>query len=166
MDEKRTILRHTLATVAYRGAKAVRDAPPGFADFRAGGSARTAAKILAHIGDLFDWALALAKGTQVWHDSSPLPWDREVARFFDTLAALDAYIADEEHRGFSAEKLFQGPISDALTHIGQIAILRRQADSPVRSEVFAKADIAPGRVGSEQPTNKLEFDSPPVAPAT
>src|SRR5258708_962912 len=118
MDEKREILRHTLATVAYRGGKAVHDAPAGFAGFRAGDTSRTAGEILAHVGDLFDWALALAEGNHMWHDSTPLPWDLEVERFFKTLAAFDAYLAGERALGFPPEKLFQGPIADALTHIG------------------------------------------------
>jgi len=158
MDEKRDLLRHTLATVAYRGAKAVRDAPPGFAEFRAGETSRTAGEILGHIGDLFDWALALAQGNYVWHDSPPLPWDRQVARFFETLEAFDAFVAGQQPLGHSAEKLFQGPIADSLTHIGQIAMLRRLAGSPVRGESYFKADITTGRVDVKQPAPRREFD--------
>ena len=157
MDEKREILRHTLATVAYRGGKALRDAPAGFAGFRAGDTSRTAGEILAHIGDLFDWALALVEGNHVWHDSTPLAWDLEVERFFKTLAAFDAYLAGERVLGFPPEKLFQGPIADALTHIGQIAMLRRLAGSPVRGENYSKADIAAGQVGVNQPAPRREL---------
>lgn len=158
MDEKRDMLRHTLATVAYRGGKAIRDAPAGFAEFRAGGTSRTAGEILAHVGDLFDWALALAKGNHVWRDSKPLEWDGEVARFFKALAAFDAYLADSEPLGFPAEKLFQGPIADSLTHIGQIAMLRRLAGSPVRGENYSRADISAGHVDAKQPAPRREFD--------
>ena len=158
MDEKREMLRHTVATVAYRGTKAIRDAPAGFAIFRAGDTSRTAGEILAHIGDLFDWALALAKGTHVWHDSKPLAWDREVERFFRTVAAFDAYLADTKPLGFAPEKLFQGPIADSLTHIGQIAMLRRLAGSPVRGENYFNADIAAGHVDAQQPLPRREFD--------
>jgi len=158
MDEKREMLRHTLATVAYRGGKAVRDAPGGFAGFRAGGTSRTAGEILAHVGDLYDWALALAKGKHVWHDSRPLAWDREVARFFAALAAFDEYLAGTQPLGFPAEKLFQGPIADSLTHIGQIAMLRRLAGSPVRGENYFKADITAGRVDAKQSAPRREFE--------
>jgi hypothetical protein len=158
MDEKRELLRHTLATVAYRGGKAIRDAPAGFAEFRAADTSRTAGEILAHVGDLFDWALALARGTHVWHDSKPLAWDLEVARFFTTLAAFDAYVAGEQPLGFAAEKLFQGPIADSLTHIGQIALRRRLAGSPVRGENYFKADISAGHVAATQPKPRREFD--------
>lgn len=157
MDEKRELLRHALATVAYRGGKAVRDAPPAFDTFRGGETARSAGEILAHIGDLFDWALALARGTHVWHDSEPLAWDREVERFFRTLAAFDAMLAGHEPLGVPPEKLLQGPIADALTHIGQIAMLRRLAGAPVRGENYFQADIAAGRVGSEQAPPRREF---------
>jgi hypothetical protein len=157
MDEKRELLRHTLATVAYRGGKTVRDAPAGFSGFRAGDTSRTAGEILAHVGDLFDWALALAEGKHVWHDSTPLAWDDEVERFFSALAAFDQYLAGNQALGFPAEKLFQGPIADALTHVGQIGMLRRLAGSPVRGENYFQADIAAGRVGASQAPPRREF---------
>jgi hypothetical protein len=154
----RSLLRHAVATLAYRGGKVVRDAPASLADFPLGDRTRTPVQILAHIGDLLDWALWLAKGQHVWHDSTPQAWDGEVERFFAALAQLDAYLASEEPLGFPAERLFQGPIADALTHIGQIAMLRRIAGSPVRGENYFKADIQIGRVGAEQSTRRREFD--------
>jgi hypothetical protein len=159
VDPARALLRHTVATVAYRGGKAIRDVPGSFADFRvAPGSPRTPAEILAHIGDLFDWALSIARGEQRWHASTPLPWDQEVARFFAALAAFDGYLASPAALGASAEKLFQGPIADALTHIGQLAMLRRMAGGPVRGENYFRARIETGRVGSEQAPPRVEFD--------
>jgi hypothetical protein len=158
IDAKREMLRHTVATLAYRGGKAVRQAPEGFATFRAGESTRTPEKILAHIGDLLDWALSQAKGQEVWRDSTPLPWDQEVERFFFALKKFDDYLASEAPLGASAEKLFQGAIADALTHVGQIAMLRRLAGAPVRGENYFKADIVAGRVGAEQSAARVEFD--------
>ena len=157
-DAKREMLRHTLATLAYRGGKAVRDAPEGFAGFRACGGARTPAEILAHVGDLLDWALWLARGEHRWQDSAPRPWDEEVARFFRGLAALDDFLASAEPLGSTPERLFQGPVADALTHVGQIALLRRVAGAPVRGENYYKAEIVAGRVGAEQAAPRREFD--------
>jgi hypothetical protein len=158
IDAKRQMLRHTVATLAYRGGKAVRQAPEGFATFRIGESTRTPEKILAHIGDLLDWALSQAKGKEVWRDSTPLPWDQEVERFFGALKKFDDYLASEAPLETSAEKLFQGAIADALTHVGQIAMLRRLAGAPVRGENYFKADIVAGRVGAEQSEARVEFD--------
>lgn len=155
---KRELLRHTLATLAYRGGKAVRAVPPDAASFRCGEKARTPAEILAHIGDLLDWALHLAKGEQVWHDSAPLPWPEEVERFFSGLRRLDDYLASAEPLRASSERLFQGPIADALTHVGQIALIRRLAGCPVRGENYFKADIVAGGVGPDQPAARAEFD--------
>jgi hypothetical protein len=157
-DDARGLLRHTLATVAYRGRKAVADAPDGFTDVRLSAESRTAGQILAHIGDLFDWALSLADGQQRWHDSTPLPWNEEVARLFEALRRLDNRLADSAPLGCPAERLFQGPVADALTHIGQIAMLRRLAGTPVRAENYFQADIAAGRVGPDQTRPKVEFD--------
>src|SRR5258707_704153 len=127
LDDKRELLRHTVAVLAYRGGKAVSNAPAGFDQFSAGDQTRTPGQILAHIGDLLDWAVGLASGEQVWRDSTPLPWEQEIARFFAALQEFDACLASEQTLGFPAERLFQGPIADALTHVGQIAILRRIA---------------------------------------
>jgi hypothetical protein len=157
MTEKRALLRHTLATVAYRGGKALRGAPPSFADYRCVPSARTPAQILAHVGDLFDWARTIAEGKQEWHESAPLSWDAGVARFFDALQRFDEVLASEAPLHETPEKLFQGPIADALTHVGQLAMLRRLADAPIKAENYHKADIVAGRVGSEQSAPKREF---------
>jgi hypothetical protein len=157
MKNTREMLRHAVATVAYRGGKTVRDAPPAFAGFRAGPTSRTAGEILSHIGDLFDWALTQAKGLEAWHDSTAGAWDPTVDRFFHALADFDAYLASEQPLECPEERLLQGAVADALTHIGQIAMLRRLAGSPVRGESYAKADIAIGRVGREQSAPRFEF---------
>lgn len=155
---KRDLLRHTVATLAYRGGKAVANAPEGFDRFQANDSTRTPGQILAHIGDLLDWGLSIAKGEQTWNNSTPLPWNDEIARFFAALAAFDSYLASNEPLGAPEEKLFQGPIADALTHVGQIAILRRMAGGPIRGENYFGAEIEVGRVGSDQSAKRIEFD--------
>jgi len=152
------LLRHTVATLAYRGGKAIRGAPADFAAFRAGATSRTPAEILAHVGDLLDWALHLSRGEHVWKNSPALAWDAGVARFHEALARLDAELASDAPLGCPAEKLFQGPIADALTHVGQIALLRRLAGSPVKGENYFKAQISAGGVGPDQPAPRLEFD--------
>ena len=151
------LLRHTVAALAYRASKALRGAPAEFAAYRADAGSRTPAQILAHMGDLFDWALSIVNGKQVWHDSEPLAWDQEVARFFTTLQAFDARLADPAPLGAAAERLFQGPIADAINHVGQIAILRRMSGSPMGGENYFVADIAVGRVGLEQAAPKRVF---------
>ncbi len=157
-DERTALLRHTLATLAYRGAKALREAPPEFAAYRAAPGTRTPAEILAHLGDLLDWAAKLAAGKQEWHDSPPTDWQQGVDRFFAGLALLDSRLASGAPLGSPPESLFQGPIADALTHIGQISLLRRMAGSPVRGENYLRADIVAGRVGAEQSAPRHEFD--------
>ena len=157
-DAKRELLRHTVATLAYRGGKAIRGAPAEFRDYRAAETGRTPGQILAHVGDLLDWALAVAKGREEWHNSAPLAWDAERARFFAALEKLDAYLASDAPMEESAEKLFQGPVADALTHVGQIAMLRRMAGCPMRGENYHRAAIEAGRVGDHQAPPRREFD--------
>ena len=152
------MLRHTVATLAYRGAKAVRDAPESFASFKASETTRTPAEILAHVGDLLDWALSIAKDEETWHNSKPLKWNQEVQRFHSSLKAFDKYLASKSELSASCERLFQGPIADALTHVGQIAMLRRIAGNPIRGENYSTAKIESGRVGANQKTPKREFD--------
>ena len=157
-DSARQLLRHSVATVAYRSGKALRNAPNHFDSFHIGDKTRTPAQILAHMGDLFDWALSIAQGRQSWHDSIPLPWNNELDRFFAALKKFDDFLASGEPLHAPAEGLFQGPVADALTHIGQIAMLRRFAGSPILGENYFKADIAPGRVGLEQSGPRREFE--------
>jgi hypothetical protein len=157
-DSKREMLRHTVATLAYRGAKAVRGAPASFARFKASESTRTPAQILAHVGDLLDWALSIAKGKETWHNSKPLAWRKEVQRFHNSLAAFDKFLASKAKLAASCERLFQGPVADALTHVGQIAMLRRIAGEPIKGENYSRAKIEAGRVGADQETSTREFD--------
>lgn len=148
-------LRHTLATVAYRGGKALRHAPEGFSNFRAAEGSRSAGEILAHVCDLFDWGLMMAQGKQVWAPKPPQSWAADCDRFFNALSAFDRAL--ESPVAGSEPLLFQGPIADSLTHIGQINLLRRLADSPVRGENYARADIVTGRVGRDQTQPRAEF---------
>ena len=157
-DAKTDLLRHTLATLAYRGGKALRGAPSAFAEFRASETTRTPAQILAHIGDLLDWALSLAEGKETWHNSPPLTWEQGTARFFAALEAFDQRLSSDVPPACPVEGLFQGPIADSLTHVGQIAMLRRMAGCPVRGENYFKAEIAAGRVGPEQAKPGFEFE--------
>jgi hypothetical protein len=158
-DTKREMLRHTIATLAYRGGKAVRGGTPeSFAGFRGSETTRTPLEILAHIGDLLDWALSMAKGVETWRPAAPLPWPEEVKRFHSSLARLDEFLASEAELACTCERLFQGPIADALTHVGQIAILRRMAGAAIRGENYSIADIQAGRVDAEQPAPRREFD--------
>ncbi len=153
----RELLRHCIATLAYRGGKAIRGAPDGFSAFKASGTTRTPAQILAHLSDLIDWALSMTKGKQEWQNSPPTSWDEDTKRFFAALQSFDDYLASDAPLHASAERLFQGPVADALTHVGQIAMLRGIAGSSIRAENYFKADIAAGRVGAEQKPPQREF---------
>src|SRR6476620_5276970 len=157
-DPKRELLRHTVATIAYRGGKAVRDADDSFASFKASETTRTPVQILAHIGDLFDWALSIAKGSEAWNNSEPLEWGQEIDRFHAALKGFDDYLASDAELSASCERLFQGPVADALTHVGQLAMLRRLAGGPMKAENYSRAKIEAGRVGADQEKPKREFD--------
>ena len=149
MDEKRELLRHTLATVAYRAARALEGAPDHFAGFD--GAGRLPVQILAHMGDLFDWALSMAMGQERWRATQPRAWAEEKQRFFESLQTFDAFLASGGPLHATVEQLFQGPVADALTHVGQLAMLRRLFGSPTRGENFFVADIKAGQVGAVQP---------------
>lgn len=145
-SDERTLLRHTVATLAYRSRKVLADAPPGFAAFQAAEGTRSAVQILAHMGDLFDWALSIADGRQAWKDEMPLPWEEEVLRFYAALRRFDDRLAEPAELKAPASGLFQGPVADALTHLGQIALLRRLAQAPIKGENYYRAEIVPGRI--------------------
>jgi hypothetical protein len=159
----RAVVRHLAATLAYRAAKVLRDAPPEFAKMSFGDSTRQPVLIVAHMADLMAWAVRMTRGDYAWKAGGSDDWRAEVARFFDNLAALDRELASDAAAG-SIEKLIQAPLADALTHVGQLAMLRGMAGAPVRPESYARADIAAGRVGLEQAPPGREFDGDASAP--
>lgn len=156
----REFVRHVVATIAYRTAKAIRGAPETFGTFRAGPSSRTPTEIIAHMGDLFYWTLTMAEGQPEWNAAEPQDWQSECERFFAALEKFDSALASDMPIEFELTRMFQGPIADALTHAGQLAMLRRLYGSPMKGESYARADIQIGRVGFEQiPADpRFEFD--------
>ena len=153
----RAILRHLAATLAYRAAKVLRDVPGDFPARSFGSPTRRPVQIVAHLADLMTWAVTLAQGDYVWKAGGSDDWNVEVQRFFDRLAALDRELASAGFNG-SIEQLIQGPLADALTHVGQLAMLRGMAEAPVRPESYARAEIVAGRVGLDQASPGREFD--------
>lgn len=158
IEPERALLRHTVATLAYRAGKAIRGVPEGFSAFAVGDPPKTPGRILAHLGDLIDWALTMCDGPPVWRDTSPRSWAEDAARFHEALARLDARLTAGADLATPSAKIFQGPIADALTHVGQIAMLRRLGGVPMRSENYFRAEIVAGRVGAEQTAPRKEFD--------
>lgn len=155
-DSGLNMLRHSVATLAYRAGKTLRGAPPGFSDF-ALAAPQMPGKILAHLCDLFDWALSIANGAQRWNNSTPGDWEHDSARFFAGLEAFDRRLASDEPLPCQPERLFQGPVADALTHTGQLALLRRLAGAKITGENYFVADIVTGRCGADQAKGVREF---------
>ena len=131
---------------------------PDFANYTCGKSTRRPVQILAHMGDLMAWGVTIAAGDIKWNAGGSDDWNREVVRFFDGLAALDAALAADRQFQGSVDKMIQGPLADALTHVGQLAILRGMMGAPVRPESYARAKIEAGRVGRDQAAPGYEFD--------
>ena len=150
MNEKRAMLRHVLAALAYRTQKALRGAPESFGTFQAGNQVRTPAELVRHMTSVLGYARTFFEGGRYRPD--PLPdLDSEVARFHSMLEDLARHlVAGSELKGTTEERLLQGPFSDAMTHAGQLAMLRRLSGSPVRPENFVKADVDPDNLGPDQ----------------
>ena len=157
-DPARAVVRHLTATLAYRAAKVLRDVPGGFGAATFAPGVRSPARIVAHMADLIAWGVSLAHGDSIWKAEGSDEWDVEVERFFRNLAALDAALAKDGPFSGSIEQLLQGPLADALTHVGQLAMLRGMAGAPVRPESYARAHIVIGRVGRDQAASAREFD--------
>ena len=156
----RLFLRHALATLAYRAGKAVRGTPEAFGQHRVTPESPSPVEILSHMGDLMDWVLRMVQGAPSWTTATPQPWTAEIARFYAALKALDDHLASGAPIQWEPGRVFQGGIADALTHTGQLAMLRRLAGYKMKGESYARAEIEIGRVGLEQtpadPQN--EFD--------
>jgi hypothetical protein len=156
MADERDVLRHFLAALAYRGGRCLREAPEAFIRFDTG-NGKTPLHILAHLGDLLDWSLTLARGASHWQASVPQTWEGEAARFHRGLAQLDQFLVSAEPLQAEWARLLQGPLADAMTHVGQLAMLRRMAGAPVPGENFYVAEITAGRVGPDQVPPRRTF---------
>lgn len=146
LDLKRELLRHLVATLAFRGGVAVRDAPENFSEFRGGENARSAGEILAHIDDCIQGSLYLVQGEFVYLQSPVQSWAEDVKRFFAVIEEFDRFLASDARLAQPIEKILQGPIADALTHVGQIVMLRRLAGKPIRAESYFTAEIKAGEI--------------------
>ena len=157
------LLRHAVATLAYRAEKVMRDVPEGFDRFRPSPASRTPVELMSHLGDLMEWGERMARGEMKWHPGVTTEWAAGRDRFFRGLTALDASLTDVGAIPHAAV-IFQGPVADALTHVGQLALMRGMMGSPVRPESYARASVTAGRVGLEQASTRVEFDYDASAP--
>ena len=149
LKSERELLRHLIATVAFRGGLAVSGAPEDFAEFRIDETTRSAGELLAHLGDLIEGTLYLSQGRFVRLQSSPRTWAADVARFFAAVRELDSHLASDAPLAQKIEKLMQGPVADALTHVGQIVMLRRLAGKPIEEASYFTVDIKAGEIDAE-----------------
>lgn len=164
-DTAQQMLRHTVATLAYRAEKVLRDVPDGFAAFRPSPTSRTAAEVLSHLGDLLEWGERMARGEMKWQPGLTTEWAAAHDRFFRGLGALDAALSDSAAAPYVGV-ILQGPVADALSHVGQLAMMRGMMGAPVRPESYARATIVAGRVGAdEQTTPRVEFDGDASRPS-
>ncbi|MCP4581585.1 MAG: hypothetical protein GY839_08180 [candidate division Zixibacteria bacterium] len=152
------MLRHTLATLSYRAAKALRTAPESFADYLPGATSNTPLQILAHMSDLFDWAFTMISNDVKWHTSKPKDWQSECQRFFAALKKFDEGLESAINFEYGLGRMFQGPVADALTHTGQLTMLRRLHGSPMKGENYTYADIQVGRISLEQTPAKPKYE--------
>ena len=152
MDRDRELLRHFLAAIAYRAQKSLRDAPSHYPGFSAGHQVRTPVEILRHMTSLMGYSRTLFLGGSYPEHPEPLPtFQDEIERFHGTLEAVgDLLMTAMPLRDISTTQLLQGPFADVMSHVGQLAMLRRLAEAPIAPENFVFADIRPDRLGIEQ----------------
>jgi len=164
MSEKVALLRHFLAAIAYRTQKALRDAPEDFGDFYAGNHVRTPSEVVRHMTSVLGYARTFFVGGE--YRPQPLPTlAAEVERLHELLLDLSVRLADSPLKGIQAELLLQGPFADAMTHAGQLALLRRLAKKPVPPENFIEAEISQDRLGQDQRMPRRPDRLWPEAPA-
>jgi hypothetical protein len=155
MDGHRVMLRHFLAAIAYRTQKSLRGAPEGFGGFRVAPGVRTPAELVRHMTSVLGYATTFFVGGAF--DATPLATlENEVARLHATLSRLHEHFANGSFERMRPEGFLQGPLADAMTHVGQLAMLRRLYGAPVPPENFIFAEVDSRNVSAEQPD--------PVAP--
>ena len=169
MDESRRLLQHFLAALAYRTQKAVRGAPASYAEFSAYTHSRTPHELVWHMTGVIGYARTFLHGGE-WAPPRLDTFADELQRFHDTLEQLGADFANPAlAAAITDEQFLHGPLADAMTHVGQLAMLRRMVGSPVPSENFIMADVRADNLGADQPEPRSPDkwwrpDQPPLPP--
>jgi hypothetical protein len=169
MTESRKLLQHFLAAIAYRTQKALRDAPLGYAEFRPSPTSRTPYELLWHMTGLIGYARTMLHGGE-FAPPRLATLEAEVERFHATLELLSRDFADGSLEArISDEQFLQGPLADTMTHVGQLAYLRRLYGDPVPSENFIFASIDAVNLTREQalpnaPDEDWRAEDKPQAP--
>ncbi|HEV8509209.1 MAG TPA: hypothetical protein VGQ48_02025 [Gemmatimonadales bacterium] len=165
MDRDRHLLRHFLAAIAYRTQRALRDAPEHYPTFSAGHRVRTPVEILRHMTSLMGYVRSFFVGGAYPVKPEPLPtFKDEINRFHEVVEAVGELMSSDAPCAITTEQLLQGPFADTMTHVGQLAMLRRLADAPVAPENFMYADIRADRLGANQPPPARPDQRWPEAP--
>ena len=150
MDEKRELLHHFLAAIAYRLQKALRGAPDTFPEFRVAPMVRTPHELVCHITSVLGYARTYFIGGTF--SLTPSDWESDIQALHAMLADFGRHLSDgTPFRNTDEKHMLQGPLADAMTHVGQIAMLRRLAGSPVHPENFIVANISATNLTSDQP---------------
>lgn len=169
MSTTHALLQHFRATLAYCTQKALRDAPAGFSDFRAGTNVRTPHELIWHMTGVIGYAPTFFTGGE-WRPDRLETFEAEVRRFHDLLEDLARHLdAGTPLQGTTYERLLQGLLADAMTHARQLAMLRRLFGSPVPPENFLRADIRAENLSTDQPMpiapkSGWSPEQPPPAP--
>lgn len=153
MASDKELVRHFLAVLAYRAQKSLRSCPVNFAEFTAGSGIRTPHELVRHMNGVLHYALMVLRSNDLDYrgNLATLTWPEEISRFHDTLHHIDEELTGDKTVDEELLKpVLQGPLADAMTHVGQLGLLRRMSGSPVQAEHFLKANIETGRVGMEQ----------------
>jgi hypothetical protein len=150
ISPERGLLRHYLAALVYRTQKAVRGAPSTFGSFQAGQQTRSPQDLVRHMTSVLGYACTFFVGGTYRAELLPTLED-EMVRFHTIVAQLADHLGSGSPlEGIADAQLLQGPLADAMTHAGQIALLRRLAGSPIPPENFVYADITVERLGPDQ----------------
>ncbi len=155
-DETPHLLRHLLATIAFRGGLCLRGAPDGFADFQAGADVRSPIDLVRHLSRLMEFTGRILRGGEPVRSqggrqaggtpSADLSWPQELDRLSEAMATLDGVLATAPLAAADVDAVIQGPLADALTHVGQLATLRRLAGAPIAGANYPRAPIVDGQV--------------------
>lgn len=147
---KNEFLRHTLSTIGYRFQKSVKYRNQEFEDFSLGKGSRSPKEIVNHMyAVLSSTTFYLLEEKRQKKSPEKLSLDLEIDRFNEELKNLDQLLSEKDLPINYSKKLLQGPLSDILTHIGQIAMLSRLNNQPIEGEDFSAATISTIKVDKE-----------------
>ncbi len=141
MNQNSHFIQHFLKVLSYRFEKAIHNAAESYPKHASGHGIRTPLELLGHMNGVLEFAISSLKN-QPRRNIPEQSWQEQITLYYEKLKELNQLMQENSFDTDTLERILQGPLADAMTHIGQLAMMRRLANSAIAGENYFAADMS------------------------